>query len=73
MPHCFCLFHFVTRGNEWERLGNVEKKSKKKKIEKKVEAAKKEQVERERMEHVCLTRAIYIQPLALREPIIEKF
>jgi hypothetical protein len=54
-------------------LEMLKRKAKEKEFEKKAEVAKREQVERERMEQVHLTGAIYIEPQALREPTVEKF
>jgi hypothetical protein len=53
-------------------LDKLKKEARERELEKKVKTTMKEQVEREKTKHVCLTRAIYIKPLALHEPTIEK-
>jgi len=49
-------------------LEKLKQEAREKKIEKKVEAFRREQIEREKVEHVRLTGAIYIELLALHAP-----
>ncbi len=51
---------------EWLRW-----KAKKKEVERKVKTFKREQIEKEKAEHVWLTREIYVEPLGSRAPIIK--
>jgi hypothetical protein len=54
-------------------LEKLKREAKKKKYKKKVEAIKRKQVEREKVEQVCLTLAIYVEPLTLRKLIEKEF
>ncbi len=53
-------------------LEKLRKEAREREYERKVEIARKEQVEKERAEQVCLIGAIYIEPLALRKPLEEE-
>ncbi len=52
-------------------LDMLRREAREKEFEKKVEASRKEQIEKERAKWVHLTRTICIEPLASCEPIIE--
>jgi hypothetical protein len=45
-------------------LNRLRQKAKEKKVERKAKAFRREQIEKERMEQVQLTRAIYVESLA---------
>jgi len=64
----FFVFFFATRGHEWEHFRQVEKKSKKERTwEESWNSQERTSGVWERMKHVCLTKTIYIEPLALHE------
>jgi hypothetical protein len=49
-------------------LEKLKRETRERKLERKIKATRKEQVERERVEQVHLIRAISIEPLVLCEP-----
>ncbi len=53
-------------------MDKLKRKARERELEKKVEATRREQVERERVEQVRLIGTNYIEPLASREPIVEE-
>jgi hypothetical protein len=70
LPFYFCLLLSTTRGHECENaLDKSKREAREKKLERKAKIAKREQMEREKVEHVHLIGIIYIEPLALCEPI----
>jgi hypothetical protein len=50
----------------------LKQEARKRELERKVEAFRREEVERERMEQVKLIGVIYVEPLASRAPIAEE-
>lgn len=54
-------------------LEKLKRETRERKLERKIKATRKEQVERERVEQVHLIRAISIEPLVLCEPTTWEF
>lgn len=73
LPFYSCLFLSTTRGHECENaLDKLKREARERKLERKAKIGKREQMEREKVEHVHLTIVAYIEPLALCEPIINE-
>jgi hypothetical protein len=53
-------------------LDKLKIEARERELERKVEATKRVHVKKERVDQVCLTRVIYIEPLALHEPIAKE-
>jgi hypothetical protein len=53
-------------------LNKLKREARERDFKRKAEVIRREHVEREKVEHVQLTRTIYVEPLALHEPIKEE-
>jgi hypothetical protein len=71
LSFCFHFFILIGAMNE-STLERLRWKTKEKEVDEKVEAFRKEQIEKKSVEHVWLTKAIYVEPLASRAPIAKE-
>ncbi len=63
MSFCFHLLLHFDRGHEWERFREANTRARKE-VEKKAKAFRREQIKKNWMEHVQLTKAIYVESFA---------
>jgi len=64
----FAYFFILVKAMSESTLKNLRQEARKSELERKVEAFKREQIERERVEQVQLIRTIYVEPLTSHAP-----
>jgi hypothetical protein len=68
LSFCFHLPLHLDKGHEWEHFKDVKKEIKEKEVERKVEAFRREHIEKKKVKHVWLIGAIYVEAFASHTP-----